>query len=102
MFDIQRIKCFFGSHKLVLVATDKSCKWGTHNKVTASIHLSFYECSCCGKRLMGHISIKDRRHSVVLVTVERWVKGGYLDEDAERIHRHTGNVHQLRVVSNME
>lgn len=99
MCSFQRIKCFFGFHQLLLVATDKSCKWTTNGKVSSVVHLSFYECSCCGKRRVGHLSSKDKSHSVVPVTIERWVKGGYLDQDAERIHRHTGNVHHLRVVS---
>lgn len=99
MFHIQRVKCFFSFHKLVLVATDKSCKWMDNGKVTSVIHLSFYECSCCGKRRMGHISSKDKRHGFVPIAVERWMTAGYLDGDAQRIHRETGNVHHLRVVS---
>jgi len=80
---LQRARCFFGKHDLVLVATDSACRWMDRGSPVGHVHLSFYECGICGKRIASGEKKGVLSHDAALARMERWVKARSLPPEAK-------------------
>jgi hypothetical protein len=74
--------CFFGCHHYKLIAVHNSCSWTFKGSVAGYIHLSFYECKNCGKRLARAGDKSDSRHTAVGAYIDRWQTARTLPHNA--------------------